>query len=243
MTELHPLDGIVPIIYLLGIIALGLWMARRVRNISDYFMPCCFGKAMMLTHAGPLLDYQIDASSRFSPQDYADHRLSVTLIDKICSEIEVDLAIYWEDLCYKTGPMISPDMFKRFLMPGYASINETLHNYGVEIVAVDSDGLIDELMPLWLDVGVNCMVPVEVGTWRADVNDYRKRYGEELLLIGGVDKRELAGDREQILAEVERVRPLVEKGGYIPMPDHLIPPNVSLDNYRYYLDCVRLSRA
>ncbi len=51
MTELHPLDAIVLITYLLGIIAMGLWMSRRVRNISDYFMPRRFGKAMMLTHA------------------------------------------------------------------------------------------------------------------------------------------------------------------------------------------------
>jgi len=51
MSELHPLDGAVLVVYLLGIIVLGLWMARRVRNLSDYFMPRRFGKAMMLTHA------------------------------------------------------------------------------------------------------------------------------------------------------------------------------------------------
>ena len=51
MNELHPLDAIVLITYLLGIIAMGLWMSRRVRNISDYFMPRRFGKAMMLMHA------------------------------------------------------------------------------------------------------------------------------------------------------------------------------------------------
>ena len=30
--------------------------------------------------------------------------------------------------------------------------------------------------------------------------------------------------------------PLVERGGYIPFCDHRCPPNVSQDNYLYYLD-------
>ena len=48
---LHPIDVGVVIVYLLGITALGLWMARRVKTVSDFFMPRTFGKAMMITNA------------------------------------------------------------------------------------------------------------------------------------------------------------------------------------------------
>ena len=51
MSGLHPLDGAVLVAYLLGITALGVWMARRVHNVRDFFMPRRFGKAMMITHA------------------------------------------------------------------------------------------------------------------------------------------------------------------------------------------------
>ena len=37
------------------------------------------------------------------------------------------------------------------------------------------------------------MLPLEVGTWGADPLDYRERYGRDLLIIGGVNKRILAG--------------------------------------------------
>ena len=57
MNGLHPADIVVLVLYLAGITALGIWMARRVRNLGDFFMPRRFGKAMMITHAfgtGPL---------------------------------------------------------------------------------------------------------------------------------------------------------------------------------------------
>ena len=34
----------------------------------------------------------------------------------------------------------------------------------------------------------------------------------------------------------------MKEGGFVPLPDHLIPPDVSLDNYRYYLDALRKVR-
>ncbi len=51
IASLYVADMTVLVVYLVGITALGVWMARRVRNISDFFMPRRFGKAMMITHA------------------------------------------------------------------------------------------------------------------------------------------------------------------------------------------------
>jgi Na+/proline symporter len=48
---LHVGDLAVLAVYLLGITALGVWMARRVHNLGDFFMPRRYGKAMMVTHA------------------------------------------------------------------------------------------------------------------------------------------------------------------------------------------------
>ena len=55
-----------------------------------------------------------------------------------------------------------------------------------------------------------------------------------LVMFGGIDKRALSRDRTAIEGEVDRVWPVVEKGGYLPRADHSIPPNVSWDNYRHY---------
>ena len=68
----------------------------------------------------------------------------------------------------------------------------------------------------------------------------RRTYGRELRIWGGVDKRALASSPAAIDAELARLKPLIDEGGYIPHTDHTCPPDISYHNYCYYLD--RLSR-
>jgi uroporphyrinogen decarboxylase len=152
---------------------------------------------------------------------------------------QFDACAMWEDMCYKAGPLLSPSHFKRFLVPHYRRIADLLHQHGVDVIWVDCDGKIDKLIPLWLDAGVNCMFPVEVGTWGADPIQYRRQYGRDLLMMGGFDKRILARSKGEIEREVYRLAPLVEEGGYIGFCDHLVPPDVPLENYVFYLETVR----
>ncbi len=146
-----------------------------------------------------------------------------------------DSASFWEDMCYSGGPLLGPTHFHQYLVPQYRRITDLLRAHGTDIIWVDCDGKIDGLIPLWLEGGVNCMFPIEVGTWHADPVALRRTFGRELLMIGGVDKHILAGPRDQIEAEVRRLAPLVEEGGYIPTPDHRVPPDVPFANYLHYL--------
>jgi uroporphyrinogen decarboxylase len=150
--------------------------------------------------------------------------------------IAFQYALMWEDMCYRAGPLLSPKLFHAVLVPQYRRITSLLREHGVDVVIIDCDGDISKLVPLWLAAGVNTMFPVEIGAWGADPLRYRREYGRDLLMVGGVGKRILAGSREGITREVERLTPLVEEGGYIPTPDHRVPPDVPLDNYLYYLN-------
>jgi len=150
-----------------------------------------------------------------------------------------DGCIMWEDMCYAGGPLLGPAQFNRYLVPQYRRLTELLHRHGVDVICVDCDGKIDDLVPLWLDAGVNCIFPVEVGTWAADAVKFRRQYGKDLLLMGGFDKRILARTKAEIDAEVHRLAPLVEQGGYIGFVDHRVPPDVPLENYLHYLATVR----
>jgi len=164
--------------------------------------------------------------------------IAIAMIERFCGELGVrpEAASMWEDMCYNAGPLISPKTFKQVLVPHYRRIVDTLHRHDVDVVFVDCDGKIDKLVPLWLEAGVNCMVPLEVGTWGADPVEYRKEYGRDLLMMGAFNKRILAGRKCDITAEVERLAPLVEEGGFIPFCDHLVPPDVPLSNYIHYVN-------
>jgi uroporphyrinogen decarboxylase len=151
----------------------------------------------------------------------------------------IDAGEFWEDMCYNSGPLLSPEHFKKYLVPQYQRITGLLRKYGVDVFWLDCDGKIDALLPLWLEGGVNCMFPMEIGTWGTDPIRYRKEYGKELLMMGGFDKHILARSKAEIEAEVRRLTPLVEEGGFIGFCDHRVPPDVPMDNYLFYLKTVR----
>ncbi len=150
-----------------------------------------------------------------------------------------DFAHFWEDICFKNGPLIAPAVFAEKVGPHYRRITELLSQYGLDIVSLDCDGWIDALIPIWLENGVNTMFPIEVGTWNASIAPWREKYGKALRGVGGVNKHVFAQDRAAVNAEIERLRPLLELGGYIPCPDHRLPPNAQWGLVKYYCERMR----
>jgi len=154
----------------------------------------------------------------------------------LASGLHFDFAHFWEDICFKNGPLINPAMFAEKIGPHYKRITQELHKHGIGIVSLDCDGCIDDLLPIWLENGVNTMFPIEVGTWNASIQPWREKYGKAVRGVGGMNKDAFTMDRAAIDAEIERLKPLIALGGYIPCPDHRIPPNAHWDLVCYYCE-------
>lgn len=184
-----------------------------------------------------------------APEVYSDmvntlSNLTCWAIDQIVPRMKTkpDMGFGWEDICGKNGPLVSPAIFKRCVASGYRKIRDKLEEFGVGLLGIDCDGYVAPLVGLWLESGVNCQFPIEIGTWNADPMEFRKRYGKELRIIGGFNKLVLEKGPAEIDAEIERRLPLIKEGGFIVMPDHLITPGTSLKNYKYYLGRIRCLR-
>lgn len=156
--------------------------------------------------------------------------------EALASGAKFDFAHFWEDICFKNGPLVIPSVFAEKVGPHYRRITELVREYGIEIVSLDCDGCIDALVPIWFENGVNTMFPIEVGTWQASIAPWREQYGRELRGVGGMNKNVLSRDFAAVDAEIERLKPLVALGGYLPCPDHRLAPDVKWDNVRYYCD-------
>lgn len=157
-----------------------------------------------------------------------------TLLAHSLQYAQVDFASGWEDMAFNHGPIISPTMFKQWMVPRYKRITDLLNKHGCDVVIVDCDGNINVLVEHWLDGGVNCMFPLEVNSG-TDPVVLRERFGQRVLLAGGVNKIQLAKGKKEIEQELERLLTTVESGGFIPHVDHRVPPDISYDNYLYYL--------
>lgn len=150
-----------------------------------------------------------------------------------------DFGHFWEDICFKSGPLISPRVFEEKVGPHYRRITSLLASHGIDIVSLDCDGCIDALVPIWVKNGVNTMFPIEVGTWGGSIKPWREQLGREVRGVGGTNKVVFSRDRAAVDAEIERLKPLVDLGGYIPCPDHRLAPDAIWDNVRYYCDRMR----
>lgn len=155
------------------------------------------------------------------------------VMERALRGVRPDWVIFWEDMAYHTASLISPAMFRTFMLPRYKRLAEYAHTFGVDVAFVDTDGCVHELIPLFLEAGIRGMYPMEVNAGM-DVAQLRRQYGRNLLMTGGIDKRALAAGPEAIEAELARCIPIALEGGYIPTVDHSLPPDISYANFQYY---------
>lgn len=169
--------------------------------------------------------------------DMVEHwaELAARQIASLPPNIPIDTADWWEDMAGRNGPLVSPSVFREFLQPGYNHVMAEAKKRGCMLGMVDCDGNPYRIVKNWLEEGVNIMFPLEVS---AGVDPYlwRDEFGMDLRLRGGIAKRPLVEGGKEIDKELERIRPLLEQGGYIPHLDHLVPPDIPYDHYCEYLE-------
>jgi uroporphyrinogen decarboxylase len=173
-------------------------------------------------------------------EELFERYLTVVLegIRRVTALITVDVIGFGEDIAYKNGPLVSPATFRQLIVPRYRRAMEAAHAHGIDLTWYDSDGDLRLLIPDCLSVGINSVVPCEVAAGMDPVA-LREQFGRELRIICGVDKRIVAAGPSAIDAELARLQPLIEEGGFLPAIDHSISADISLANYRYFLDAVQ----
>lgn len=156
------------------------------------------------------------------------------LMDKMFAFLMPDHIHFSEDMAYKAHPMISPAMTQKFLMPCWSRWSRKCHDAGVRVVGIDSDGDVSTLIPIMIDAGIDYLDPMEVAAGN-NLPAFREMYGQKIAFGGGIDKREIAKGGQHIAREIDRLKPVIESGGYIPGCDHGVPADVSWTNFVYYV--------
>jgi len=148
------------------------------------------------------------------------------MLDRILEHVTLDALHLSEDMAYKAKSMISPAMAREFCKPSWDRWTKQCRDAGVPLVGIDSDGFIGELIPIWIEAGINVCDPIEVAAHN-DINAFRAEFGRSMAYRQGVDKRAIARGGDTIREELKRLEPVLQDGGFIPGCDHGVPSDIT----------------
>ena len=169
--------------------------------------------------------------------------LNHQILSRVAREVTVDQLSVHEDYAGKSGPLVGPNIIDEFIGPYYRAAWDEVRAGrpgapsvpGAGIYQLDSDGNIDPIVDALLAAGVNSVLPNEPAAGM-DIVALRKRYGNRLMLVGGLDKFAPRTSREAIDAELDyKLQPIMREGGVVFGLDHRIPNGTPIDLYRYYV--------
>lgn len=163
---------------------------------------------------------------------------SFRVLDQISDKLVIDNLMIHEDMAGKSGPLIGPDLISEFIKPYYKRITEMLYSKGTKLFCQDSDGNMDPVIDIFMESGINVMLPIEPASGM-DMVEMREKYGCRLAFKGGIDKHVLRENRSAIRKELEyKLQPKMHKGTVFGL-DHRITNGTTIENYRYYVDTAR----
>lgn len=157
---------------------------------------------------------------------------NLRVLDAINGVLTPDFMTFAEDMSYNHGPMIGKPLFDEFIASYYRRIAPIIHERGT-VPFVDTDGYIAELIPWFIEAGIDAFLPVERQAG-CDIAQFRAQY-PKTRYIGAFDKMVMNQGEAVMRAEFERLLPVMKQGGFVPGCDHQTPPGVSFDDYKCYL--------
>jgi hypothetical protein len=150
------------------------------------------------------------------------------------SDVRMDAAVFSEPIGGNSGPLVSPRDYEEFALRNYHPVLQALRRCGVETIIFRTYANSRILIPSILKWGFNCLWACEAYPAAMDYRQLRREFGRELRLIGGIDLDALRRGKDAIRREVMSKAELVADGGYVPLADGRIRPDVPYENYAFY---------
>ncbi len=153
----------------------------------------------------------------------------------------IDIFMMGDDFGTQTGPLVSPEMWRRFLRPGFQAFVALARGFGLT-VAHHTCGSVEPLIPDLIECGLDILNPLQPDVLGMDHAGLKRRFGSRLAFHGGISiQRTLPfGTPDDVREEVrERFRTLAPGGGYIFCTAHNIQPDTPLANIEALFDAYR----
>ncbi len=190
-----------------------------VVGMNDFMMMCYEDR--------PFVEEMLEVST--------DHfvKLSRALVDA-----GVDFLFPADDVAFKTGLFIPPKLMKQIWVPRMARIMEPAVDAGIPVM-FHSDGKIDDIVDDLIDMGLDCLNPMD--PYGVDYSDYKQRFGDRLCLSGNMDiEFPLSkGKPQDVEADIKKHMEALKPGyGYVATASHSIVNYIPHENVVAYFNSI-----
>lgn len=141
------------------------------------------------------------------------------------------------DMGSQRGLMLSPDMVRRFIIPGCKKLVEQAHSYGLKVI-YHSCGSIVDIIPDLIEAGVDIIHPIQALAAGMEPQGLKDKFGDKVSFCGGVDTQDLLvnGTPEDVKNKVKELRTIFPTGLIISPSHEAILPDIPPANIQALFD-------
>ncbi len=155
---------------------------------------------------------------------------------------EESVVFVLDDYGYKSGLMISPRDYNKYVIPWLNKICNIAHKAGLKVV-LHSCGDIYKILDDLINAGIDGLHPIEPTTANPEYDIFKlnEKYGDKITFIGNVSPQDLADKKPEFIKEYTKklIKELAPGGGFILSSGHSINPAVKLENYLAMQDTLK----
>jgi uroporphyrinogen decarboxylase len=164
---------------------------------------------------------------------------SLTLAEKALT-FGADIIVDGDDYAYKSGLLMSPRHFEKFILPYLEQMVTTVTEMGGYFVK-HTDGNIWRILDLLVEAGIDAINPLEPVAGM-DIGQVKRKYGNKVCLIGNIDCGNLLcfGTQEDVKkAVIDTIKKAAPNGGFIMSSSNSIPLSAKPENYQALIEYTR----
>ena len=145
----------------------------------------------------------------------------------------VHMVMLYEDLAMQEGPLMSLELFRRYVRPQHEKVIKAIRDHTDALVCLHICGSAYTFIPDFIEMGIDVLNPVQIRAKDMDPEKLKAEFGDRMSFHGGVDAQEILpyGSPEAVGEEVKRlVKILGKNGGFLLAPCHSVQPDVPPEN-------------
>jgi uroporphyrinogen decarboxylase len=145
---------------------------------------------------------------------------------------EVDMFMMGDDVGGQRGPLLSPEMWRRYFKDGFRTYVDIAHKYGLKVM-YHTCGDVYALIPDFIDCGLDMLQSLQTQATNMDIKRLKQEFGKDLSFQGGMDIQQVLplgtpdDVREMVKYAADNAKP---GGGYFFGTAHNIQADTDMQN-------------